>query len=87
MKVAAQVRECRFVRLSGVALTDEGVASRVGNEPEPVEIVEECAFVLGTAADPVVIFEPEQDTCACPPRMTPDIDRVDDVAEMKKPGG
>jgi uncharacterized membrane protein len=54
-------------------------------EPEPREVFEESGVELRAAAQPVVIFDAEQDAAAERARKPPYVDRVHDVAEVQVP--
>ena len=58
----------------------------VGREPQPLQILEECALELGSASLTVVIFDAEEDLSAERPCQPPHEDRVDDMADVQEPG-
>jgi hypothetical protein len=72
-----------FVDVGALALTDRRF---VGDEPEPVEILEYGALELGPAALRVVILDPQQDAAAPRARNAPDLSRAENVSEMEIPG-
>ena len=61
------------------------MASRVGLEAEPVEVLEDGRLVLGTAADAIVVLDAQQHAPARRPRHAPHADGVHDVAEVQVP--
>ena len=54
-----------------------------GSNPSQAEIFEQGGFVLRSAADAIVILDAKQDAAAERARNTPDVDRVDDMPEVK----
>ena len=84
---APQRGERAFVDLLAFALTHERFAPAVGNEAEPVEILQERAFVLQTTSDAVVVLDSQQDFSATPAGDTPDVDGVHDMAQVQVPCG
>jgi hypothetical protein len=58
----------------------------VGLEAEPFEILENRPLVLGPASLPIVILDPKQDLPAACLRNSPDLNGVDDVADMEETG-
>ena len=70
---------------SALALTEQGF---IGEEPEPVEILDYGRFERRPAAMPIVILNAQQHA-ACRiagARHPPDVNRVDDVAEVQVAG-
>jgi hypothetical protein len=70
-----------------VALAEERHSALVGNEFQPVEIIEQSGFELGAASLPVVIFEPEKDPSVERASHAPHVDGVHHVSEMQVPCG
>ena len=58
----------------------------VSNESQPRQIFEQRGLVLGAAALPIVILDPQQHLAVARFRGIPDVDGVDDVAEVKESG-
>ena len=56
----AQLLERTLVCSRLIALPQQRLAPLVGGEAEPVEILEERGFVLGPAADPIVILDAQE---------------------------
>ncbi len=63
------------------------MAALVGDESEPVEILEDRGLVFRPAANAIMILEPEQHAAAERARHAPRVDGVDDVTEVKIAGG
>jgi hypothetical protein len=79
----AQLVERGFVDHPALALPDERF---IRHEPEPLKVLENRRLMRGPAAMPVVIFEPKRTRlCGSQARATPDVNRVDDVAEVQMP--
>ena len=59
----------------------------VGGEAEPGQVLQNRVLVLTARTLPVVILDPKQDMAAFAPGGLPHVDGVDDMTEMKVPGG
>ena len=58
----------------------------VGFEAKPREILEQCGLVFRAAALPIVILDAEQHLAVTGPGGLPDVDGIDDMAEVKEAG-
>ena len=58
----------------------------VGHEAEPREILEDRALEFDARALPIVILDAQQHPAATIPRRSPDMQGVDDVAEVQIAG-
>jgi hypothetical protein len=79
---AAQRVERLLIRIGRVALAQHGRTSGIGDESEPVQILEQRRFELRPAADPVVILDPQQHLRSAAAGEAPDVDRVHDVTQV-----
>ena len=59
---------------------------RVGDEPEPLEVIEDARLEFAPCPRLVVILDAQVDEAAERPRDAPDEDRVDEVSEMEMSG-
>jgi len=83
---AAKPGKRRLVDLAPVALPDWRLPAAIGNETKPVKVLEDGVFVFRTAANAVVVFEPEQHRRSNRAGHAPDVDRVSHMAKMEIPG-
>jgi hypothetical protein len=79
-----QSAERRLVDPGAIALA---LGRRVGGEAEPLEVLEQGSFELGSGANPIVILDAEQDSTAEGTGDPPDMEGVEDMAEMQEAGG
>jgi hypothetical protein len=79
----AQPLQRALVNVASVALSYERLVCR---ESQPLEIFQERSFELGPAARSIVILNPQQDPPTACARLTPDMDRIDDMPEVEIPG-
>ena len=89
----AQPAQCLVVDGLAVALAsitppraEHARGIHVGHELQPVEIVEDAAFVLRPAALAVVILDSQHDPAAGGARRVPHVEGVEHVAEMQPSG-
>ena len=90
---AVQPRERLFVSLRMVALATLArpraecrEARQVGNEAEPLEVVEDTAFELRARTFAVVVLDPQPHLAPRATREAPDVDRIEKVPEMEVAG-
>ena len=81
---ASQLRKRIFIDRGTVALTNDRMAACVRHEPEPVEILDQRGLVLRAAPDPIVVLDAQQHASTPIARGIPDVDGVDDVAEVQE---
>ena len=60
---------------------------KVGREAEPLEVVEDAALELRPRPLAVVVLDPQPHLAAGVPRKPPDVDRVEEMAEVQMAGG
>ena len=81
-----QAIERLLVHQRGLALPEWRIEADVWLESEPGEILEQRTLVVRAATDAIVIFDAKQDAATERTRNAPDIDRVDDMPEVKIAG-
>jgi len=77
------------IRLTAVAAAgSKGAGEKdVGNEAEPIQIVEDAGLVLGAASRAIVIFHAQEHAAIPFAREPPDEIGVRDVTKMQRAGG
>src|SRR5436190_13211576 len=82
--LVAKALERGVVDRFAVALPHHG---RVGSEPEPCKILDDRCLELRTRPLTVVILDAEQHSPTFVARCTPDMEGIDDVADVEMTGG
>ena len=77
---AAQGLQVSVVKLASLALANE---ETVGRKPEPLEIFENGALELRSAAGTVVVFDAQQHAAVMLARKAPHLQRVEHVADVQ----
>jgi hypothetical protein len=82
---ASQPVEHISVNDGDVALPHDRIASLIGVESKPVEVVEDCPFIFRPAANAIMILDPEEHASAERSRHTPRVYGIDDMPQVKIP--
>src|SRR5581483_2765010 len=73
-----------FVHTGTLALSDRDV---IGGKSQPLEVGKDRLLVATSAALTIVILDAQQHAAAACARDAPDVNCVDDVAEVEEAGG
>lgn len=83
----AELFERLPIHVITIALPQQWVQTVIGHEAKPLQVLENARLVFGPAADSIVILHTQQHAAARRTRKAPHVDGVDDVTEVKMPGG
>jgi hypothetical protein len=86
------VRRCKRgqrVHICGVvvALAAYWIQAFVGNKSKPGQVLEDRGLEFATAANPIVIFNPQPHASGERSSQSPHVDGVDDVPQVQIAGG
>jgi len=59
------------------------MAAFIRHKSQPVEILEDCRLILRSAANAIMILEPEKHTSAERTRDAPRVNGIDDMPQVK----